>query len=320
MLSACMLLGTGLLFSSCGKQHGEIKLGKSMQVDLSTYAVVYAETEAKTATYKEVITDFTQCVSALTGVRQVPAVDARAKEQAQEILIGDTARKESEKALDRIDGDGFVIEVNKEKIVIAGTTPLYTMKALDYFKSNYLAQATAPTVTLHKRALAGNCASICIADADGAYYTFLLDKDLDSDERHYVVSGAVGDYRDYPCIAMSEVTETVKQLTGVRAHLVQTATDDAPAAEKEFSMGMVDREENRACLAQLGGNGYGIFIREGRVMATAWNDAALSECKELLLDLLREGAVVREDGKKAIMLPADFTVTGTVGEAPKEEA
>ena len=160
-----------------------------------------------------------------------------------------------------------------------------------------------------------NCESICIADADDGYYTFLLDKDLDHDEKNAVVTSAVGDYRDYPCTVMTEITSKIKQLTGVRATHILSATDDEPAAEKEFSVGIVDREQNRACLETLNGNGYGVFIREGRVMVTAWNDAGLAKSKEAMLDILSEGLITREDGKKAIVLPADFTLTGFVGEA-----
>lgn len=316
LLAVWMLLATCLLFASCTKEDGEVKLKGSAQVDLADYSVVYAETPHKTATYKAAIQELTQGVAAIGGTRLAPVVDARATEQEKEILIGTTVRKESAKALERIKGDGYIIEVSNGKIVIVGTTPVYTLKAVKYFIEKYLSNATAGSaIELHQRALAENCESICIADADSAYYTFLLDKDLDHDEKNFVVPGAVGDYRDYPCIAMSEVTDKVKQLTGVRAHRVLSATDDAAAVEKEFSMGIVDRAQNRACLETLNGNGYGVFIREGRVMVTAWNDAALAAAKELMLDLLSEGTMTREDGKKAILLPADFTATGFVGEA-----
>ena len=315
LLALLLLCATGMLFASCAEQDGEVALSGSAQVDLTGYAVVYADSTQKTPTYKAAITALTDRVAALAANRLVPVLDTRATEQDKEILIGETERKETQKALKRIKGDGFVIEVAGDKIVIVGTTPVYTLKALEYFKEKYVADATSATLTLHKRALAKNCESICIADAEGAYYTFLLDKELDNDERHHVVSGAVGDYRDYPCIAMSGVTDKIKQLTGVRSHLVQVVTDDTPAAEKELSVGIVDREQNRACLSELNGNGYGLFIREGRVMATAWNDAGLAKCKDLLLDILSEGTVTREDGKKAIELPAEFEMTGIVGEA-----
>ncbi len=315
LLAVLMLSGSCLLFASCAEQDGEVKLSGSTQVDLTGYAVVYAESEQKTPTYKAVITELTQIVSAISGTKLTSVQDERAAEQEKEILIGDTSRAESVKAQGRIDGDGYVIEVTENKIVIAGTTPLYTMKGMEYFITKYLANATAPTLTLNKRALAENCESVCIADADGAYYTFLLDKDLDNNSKHNVVSGAVGDYRDYPCIAMSAVTERVKQLTGVREHLLKNETDDAAAVETELSVGIVDRKQNAECLSQLNGNGYGVFIRAGRVMATAWNDRALAKCKDVLLDILSEGTITREDGKKAIMLPAEFTITGIDGEA-----
>ncbi len=316
LLAALMLSGTCLLFASCATEDGEVKLSGSAQVELSGYAVVYAESAHKTATYKEAITELTQTVSAIGGTRLVPVLDTRATEQDKEILIGSTVRKESAKALERIEGDGYIIEVSESKIAIVGTTPVYTLKAVEYFIEKYLASATAGGVLeMHQRALAENCESICIADEKNSYYTFLLDKDLDNDAKHNVVAGATGDYRDYPCIAMSHVTDKVKQLTGVRAYSVLEATDDAPAVEKEFSVGIVDRAQNRACLETLNGNGYGVFIREGRVMVTAWNDAALAKAKDTMLDLLCEGTVTLEDGKKAIMLPAELTMTGFVGEA-----
>ena len=316
LLALCMLSCCVLSFASCAQKDGEVRLSGNVQVDLSGYAVVYAESAQKTPTYKGVIAELTQLVSTIGGTRLSPVQDERATEQEKEILIGNTVRQETQKALKRVKGDGFVIEVSGEKIVIAGTTPVYTMKAVEYFITKYLTNATASgAVSLHERALAKNCESICIADADGAYYTFLLDKDLDNDPKHNVVSGAVGDYRDYPCIAMSTVTEKIKQITGVKEHLLKTATDNADAIDTELSVGIVDREQNAACLSQLEGNGYGVFIRAGRVMATAWNDRALAKCKDVLLDLLAEGTITREDGKKAIVLPAEFTMTGLDGDA-----
>ena len=315
LLVISMLLGTLALLCSCGAKDGEVKLGGGTELDLSGYAVVYAESAQKTATFKSAVTDLTQRVIALTGTRISATQDARATEQEKEILIGDTSRAETQKALKRIKGDGFIIEVTGDKIVIAGTAPLYTLKALDYFVANYLDTAGSSRITLHKRALATNCVSICIADEDEAYYTFLLDKDLDNDAKHAVVSGAVGDYRDNPCVAMSELMDRVKQLTGLRSHLLTQETDDAPAMEKEFSVGIVDREQNRTCLEALNGNEYGIFIRDGRVMVTAWSDVALAKAKTLMLDILSEGLITREDGKKAIVLPGDFTVTGFADEA-----
>ena len=315
LLAISMLLGSIGLFSSCAAKDGEVKLSGSAELDLAEYALVYAESEQKTATFKSAVTDFTQKVIALTGKRIAATPEARATEQAKEILIGDTSRAQTQKALKRIKGDGFIIEVIDEKLVIVGTTPLYTMKALDYLAENYMTESASSTLTLAKRALAKNCESVCIADEDEAYYTFLLDKDLDNDSKHFVVPGAVGDYRDYPCIAMTNVTDKVKQLTGLRSTRIQTVTDDEAAAENEFSVGIVDRAYHRECLETLNGNGYGIFVRGGHVMVTAWNDAALTVCQNTMLDILSEGLVTREDGKKAIMLPADFELTGFVGEA-----
>ena len=315
LLALCMLCGSLMLFSSCAQVVDGVEYGAELQQDLSGYTVVYAESAQKTATYKGLISDFTQKIAALTGTRLSPTIDTRAKEQDKEILIGDTERKESAEALKSIDGDGFVIEVSENKIVIVGTSTLYTLRALEFFRTRYLASATSATLTMHERALAENCESICIADADGCYYTFLVDKDLDNNEKHAVVSGAIGDYRDYPCIARTELTNKVKQLTGVRSHLVEETTDDAAVQSNEFSVGSVDREQERTCRETLKGNGYGVFIRDGRVMVSAWSDIALIECKDAMLDILSEGAVTREDGKKAIVLPADFTLTGLAGEA-----
>ncbi len=316
LLAALMLAGTCALFASCTQEVGEVKVKGNVQLELDGYAVVYAETAHKTATYKEAIAELTQLVSAIGGTRLAPVVDTRATEQDKEILIGTTVREASAKALERIEGDGYVIEVSDQKIAIVGTTPVYTLKAVEYFITAYLSNATAGGVLeMHERALAENCESICIADEKNSYYTFVIDKDLDNDSKNAVVPGAIGDYRDYPCIAMTNVTDKIKQLTGVRSHLVQILTDDEPAAEKEFSVGIVDRIENRTCLETLNGNGYGVFIRNGRVMVTAWNDAGLARCKETMLDILSEGTIVGEDGKKSIVLPADFTLTGFVGEA-----
>ena len=165
LLTISMLLGSLGVFSSCAAKDGEVKLSGKAELDLSEYAVVYAESEQKTATFKTAVTDFTQKVIALTGKRIAATPEARATEQGKEILIGDTSRAQTQKAQKRIKGDGFIIEVTDHKIVILGTSHVFLVMAMEYFADKYLPEATDKTISIHKRALAKNLECIVVDES-----------------------------------------------------------------------------------------------------------------------------------------------------------
>ncbi len=77
------------------------------------------------------------------GIRSVyrttiPTYHYSEEENTQEILVGDTGRKESRQSLSLISGDGYVIRVIDRKLVIAGTDDTWTAIALHAFQEKVL--------------------------------------------------------------------------------------------------------------------------------------------------------------------------------------
>lgn len=77
------------------------------------------------------------------GIRRVfranlPAYHYSEEDSQQEILIGDTNRKESQQSLSYLSGDGYIIKVLNRKLVIAGTSDFWTAIALYEFQEKVL--------------------------------------------------------------------------------------------------------------------------------------------------------------------------------------
>ena len=133
-LAVLMLCGCVALFASCGSiEEGILKLSKStVDVDVSDYVVVYGASQnssAYTPTFRNQMKLFAQKVSAAAGksISVSEMKGARSKAEDKEILIGLTEREESKKALAEIEGDGFIVQVTDNKIVIVGTSNLFTL-------------------------------------------------------------------------------------------------------------------------------------------------------------------------------------------------
>ena len=68
----------------------------------------------------------------------LPAYHYSEEDSQQEILIGDTNRKESQQSLSYLSGDGYIIKVLNRKLVIAGTSDFWTAIALYEFQEKVL--------------------------------------------------------------------------------------------------------------------------------------------------------------------------------------
>ncbi len=104
-----------------------------------------AKTEIKSA-----FTKLSSAIAEATGV-SVPMETDWAEDGEMEILVGKTNRPESKEALQELEdlqiigeleGDGFLIRVKKQTIIIIGTTDESTVMGVDYFISRYVKQST----------------------------------------------------------------------------------------------------------------------------------------------------------------------------------
>ena len=157
LLAFSMLLSLGVAFISCGETDGVVTLSGETEVDVSGWSVIYADSNAKTRTYRNAMTEFASLLSDATGERFAARLDGAAKLEADEpaILIGQTSQKESTKALSSISGDGFAIQVKENRIVIVGTSDIMTLYAVNYFMESFLKdQSGSGTLKLPEKAMA----------------------------------------------------------------------------------------------------------------------------------------------------------------------
>ena len=341
ILAVLMLAGMATLFSSCGKtEPGVITPSKdTVDVDLTDYAVLYGEPQNSskfTGTARDQFDAFAAKLSAATGetfkIKQASRVDV--EEGAKEILIGATDREESVKALEKISGDGFIIQVLEDKIVIVGTSNLYTMMAMDYFMQNYLSgEEKSATLTINETVKANEMTSVELTnsaykseDAENAY-TYVYKNGLGMIPSPYVnLSSDVTSkaaYQELPMIIAGKLTTTMEGIAKLSQKYFPVGTD-AVTKEKEILIGLTNREETKQALAEIDETQYIITVRGERVVITAWSNYMLNQAAEAYNDLVKEATVKDADGNTKVCLPRNFRLVATgehswVTDFPKPE-
>ncbi len=307
LLALLMLTGTMALFSSCaGEQDGVVTLsGDLAQVDLTGYNVIFASSLSDTKATISLANEFVDRLRATTGAELMRYADntVAADDDSPELLIGLTDRAQSAKALEKIKGDGFIISVTKNKIAIVGTGHIYLVMAMEYFAEKYLSAPSGTTLTLHERALAKNVESVVVNEKEEKGIALICEAGLATD----AASG-----RDLP----AKIADDFWQVIGddlftsrkTKANLLHKKADneEIPVAT-EFTVGNVDRELARNCRAELGETEYGFFVREGGIILTSPNDAALLAGGELVAGLLAD-AIVKTEVSRWMKLPLGFTL------------
>ncbi len=316
LLALSMLLGCALLFTACSEKDGYVTLNKKLvEVDVTDYGVVYGDSmsdEAYTVTFTQAMADFATALSAKTGENYWARTEDRATTDKgdKEILIGLTSREESKKAHSAIKGDGFLIQVTENKIVIVGSSNLLTLMAVQYFQEKYLvAEGEESTVlSVHKKAAANNLEMALLADSEKGYYSFVHQAHLGMLTGAYMgtsSTGHRGPYKDHPQLVIDNMVQKMVDLTGLREKLFPIIKD-SETAEKEILVGYPDREENRALLATLAENEYAVVVEGDKVHVTAWNDTLLINAAGAYMDILAEATVKNEDGTVTVALPQGF--------------
>lgn len=326
-LALLMLLGCTTMLASCGGD-GEVEVSrKTLTMDLSGFTVYYGDELAE----NEVIGKMADGVAALLSERTGKKSTARAfgkapeGEDEPEILIGQTSRKESVKALNSISGDGFAIRVSENKIAIVGTTKMLTVQALQYFLNNYLQKAESHTaIELPAEIGANKVQSVKLASTEGCDVSFVYGAELnDSNEYNggaIGVSGEGMDNRDFPYAAVEGLIETLSSVVKLRKTRDFTMQkDSAPSAEREFTVGIVERESVKNCLSELNGGEYCFRVQNGQFILTAWNETALAVAYEQVKGLFADAADVTSD-VTTVSFPEGFELRGTGNAAWRVDA
>ncbi len=324
-LAVLMLCGTVTLFASCGGvQEGILELSeKVIDVDVTDYTVVYGETQGSnnyTATFKEQMQLFAKKLSEATGLKFSANEFKRTRSKAEdkEILIGATEREESKKALSKIDGDGFIVEVTDNKIVIVGTSNLFTLMGVTYFTERYLGGEGNATLSVIETMAANEVGVITLADST------MKNKDSMKDASVYVYQSGLGTLpgayaklsttntpdQEYPLEAISQIQEKLSNVSGVQNKLFSEMTrSDAETAEKEILVGLTAREESKQALADITTSEFIIAATDKKVVLNAWSEATLKLATKAYIDLMSEG-YKEVDGKKIVEIPQNFRLIG----------
>ena len=328
-LAVLMLFGSLSLLISCGASYtlGEITLSEeTMQLDMTGYTVLYGKSQSEsnfTETVREQFNLFVSRLSNATGANFKLKDAARTDPDptAKEILVGLTDREESVTALSEIEGDGFVIRVLENKIVILGTSNLYTVMAMDYFIKNYATDVEKDkTLTINESVWACGMQSVVLTDS--AYkkedlskvYTYVWKDGLGAVPDPYSnlsTDVTVPSYTELPTSIAKNIAEKMLNIAKLSVKYFPTATD-AATAEREVLIGITSREETKQALSEIGEGQYIITVRGERVVFTAWSNAVLSQAVTAYDDLIAEATQTDAEGNVRVLLPREFRLIGDV--------
>lgn len=304
-LSIVMCASLLTVFASCGK--------KAVDIDLNQCQVVSADDLSKLAT-KE-LNNLRKMVTEKAGISLKVSAESKATEgeTAYEILVGKTGRKETEKALKTLkNGNGYTIQVIKNKIVIVGTSDALTYLALQDFENTYFAaDKVETTISVASSYTQNDCELLTVLSEGRCEYTVIYsgnwDTVVDTNTTVVPVKDKL-DVVDYQYKQISDFMLNFTQSAGIKR--VNSQADSRTAKEKEIILGTTDREETRTALSKINENQYIITTVNGKIVATAWNDVGVKLVIEKLTEILNDCIEETDSGKVAIY-PAALTYIGS---------
>lgn len=315
LLCLCLLLPAALVLSSCKRgEDGTVTVSKkTATVELKDYKII------KPSSYSDVSSErlnyLANTIKTKVGVAVRIVVDAEASPVTtteREILIGNVNRTETEKAMKKIKGNGYIITVTDNKIVIAGTTNTLTAIAVEYFIENYLpAEKSDGTITLAEQTLLSNNPMMELTTADGASsYSIVYNASLDSDR-----GSAEGDDPDttdknpdsvdIPVACAITGTSAISKLTGVKR--LTRKTDKKDADGPEIIYGVTNRADMKTVLAGMSAKEYGVVAINGNIAVASWTDTGLQKAS-LLMESILSDSVVESGETKQILIPSNLRI------------
>ena len=284
LLCLCMLSSLCVCFASCGAK----------QLDLDGYTAVLDSNVSSTSAelFRSAINTIKKKTDCTIDAVKATAGDALEGESKYEILIGDTNRPESAKALKAVKGHGYVITTVGKKLVIVGTTPLLTAMAVEYFLEEMLpdeGSLIAVTKTV-------------VSELEMVEFT---------NKWSFVYSNRLDGDRDHINAQITSFKNDLADLTGVRGNAMAMIHDKEKNFTSEVLVGLVNREETTAFLSAMDVNSYGVGVQNGKLIVSAFNDTMQAKAFALLRDVMKDSACLtyNEDGEEisTVMLPPSFS-------------
>lgn len=281
LLCLCMLASVMVLFSSC--QKNKINFDKE-------YSLVYGS-DMSITTSKDV-ENFVDALQKKTNT-QIEAMKVKADSELDaegkyEILVGNTNRPETQEALALITGHGYVISVLRQKIVIVGTTNLLTSLALDYFVETYLSGE-------------GAVSELNVEETVKEMEVLEL-----TEEWSFVYSSYLRGEGDYINDAILQAKKDIASASDISADKMPMI-NDAQKANLEILTGNIKRDETKAMLSGMDASDYAVGVKNGKLLICAYNDTMMAKAFSLFKNIIKDSVFESSEGKKQVLLPADFT-------------
>ncbi len=292
--------------------------------NLTTYSIVYANScRQNTKLWSYISSVFKPALDRAAGkTTSLKSENSASDDNTKQILIGITSREESKRALSTLQGRGFTVRVDGNRIVILGTDDLLTMSALQYFINNYLAGA-GKTIDIPEDVTAAGLPVVALSSAYGSSYAYIFDADWDIDPYHMYVGdswnnqGYPGDGREYPTYVYEYFLSRISQISGLPVSGFTSVNDTVTTYQNGYEVlfATVDRAESRAFRNTLDANQYGFRIVGNKVILGAHIDAALEPMVEKFLEFYAfameyNGGVLPQGYEEVYTLSG--TINGTI--------
>ncbi len=261
-------------------------------VDLSGYTMVYPANASKEL--KSAVIEKNEQLNTKFGINMPVGTDSVVTEK--EILVGTTSRDESEKALEGVPKDSFVIAVLGNKIVINSAEDELIAEGLGYFLRE-----------LDGMALSVDGSTLVFPEGyryvSPEYTPFVLWSSLGT-ESTTVIYGKNQEYgmttgnADRTLTEVTLADEVAKRLKLLAAGKTVSYVGSTPeeSSEIEICIGDAGREECGEFLSSLAYNEYGFAIKNGKIVIMGSNLTTLDLAVDMFIEYIN-GSVVVEDVK-----------------------
>ena len=232
-------------------------------------------------------------------------------QDSYEIIVGNTARTQSQDAMSRLVGNTFMIERVCNKIIIVGVNDDLTVEGINYFFENYFKPCAGEgSIALPEQIsyVSAEYATIDVVKDGRCRYNVIYSDSLD------VTAHSNNGRVDYVVQQARNISDKIQSIANVK---VTTKSDWArPGSDistpREILIGATNRPEYQQALAQYDVNEYGVSFINNKIIIAGWNDTTIGLAANLFSSLLTTSATEAADGQKNISLIATSGIRGTV--------
>ena len=306
VLTVLLLLGSFALYGCAQVQ----------DIDLSEHTLIYANDVSDSM--KEKIKSFAATLSDTLDVSIKAKVQSNIEGEtpaALEILVGNTNRPETEKALKKIKGHGYIITVIGDKLVIVGTTNLLTGMALDAFVGTYCTQKQGTPILSVAKTVCDKMEMVELNSDWALVYSDRLDdsaaaKEVDPNRQPEENKEGY----DYPVVATKQIKSLLAKQNGEMALRYKEYSDATVKSDKtvgEILVGVTTRESSRTFIASLStAQTYGISVQPDRVVVAGAGDVALRAATQFFKNAITDSTYITDEEDQVVLMPKGFEARG----------